>query len=253
MSAIGTGYDLSATTFSPDGRVFQVEYASKAVENSGTAIGVRVKDGVVFGVEKLIISKMLVEGSNKRVHGSDLHCGMAVAGLLADARQIVNRSRAEAKSYKSFYHSPIPIRVVAERVAGFVQQYTLYGSLRPFGSTAIIGGMDQRGPQLYMIDPSGVCWGYFGCAAGKGREVAKTEIEKLKLAEMTCREAVVEVARILHLVHDEVKDKDFELELAWVCEESKRQFQVVPQDIRESADKKAKASLESSDDMEDTI
>mmetsp|Transcript_40904 Transcript_40904/g.130680 ORF Transcript_40904/g.130680 Transcript_40904/m.130680 type:complete len:82 (-) Transcript_40904:709-954(-) len=76
MSSIGTGYDLSATTFSPDGRVFQTEYATKAVDNSGTAIGVKCKDGVVLGVEKLVISKMLVEGSNRRIHTVDRHAGM---------------------------------------------------------------------------------------------------------------------------------------------------------------------------------
>jgi len=249
MSSIGTGYDLSTTTFSPDGRVFQVEYAMKAVENSGTAIGVRVKDGVVFGVEKLILSKMLVEGSNKRIHGADLHCGMAVAGLMADARQIVNRARSEAKGYKSSYQHPIPIKVLSERVSGFVQVYTLYGDVRPFGCSVLIGGFDRNGPQLYMIKPSGISWGYFGCAAGKGKQAAKTEIEKLKLSEMTCREAVVEVARIIHMIHDEVKDKDFELEMGWICEESKRVFQTVPQEIKENAEKQAKAQL--ADDMED--
>jgi len=248
MSSIGTGYDLSATTFSPDGRVFQVEYATKAVENSGTAIGVKVKDGVVLGVEKLIISKMLVEGSNKKIHSGDLHVGMAIAGLAADARQIVNRAREEAKSYKSSYYHPIPTKILTDRVSGFVQVYTLYGHLRPFGASVLIGGYDSSGPQLYMVKPSGISWGYFGCAAGKGKQAAKTEIEKLKLSEMTCRQAVVEVARILHMIHDEVKDKDFELEMAWICDESKHTFEMVPQDIKEAAEKQAKSQLADMDE-----
>jgi len=247
MTSIGTGYDLSATTYSPDGRVFQIEYAHKAVENSGTAVAVRVKDGVVFGVEKLIISKMLVEGSNPRIHGLDQHAGMAMAGLVADARQISNKGRKEASEYKSFYGHNIPISVLASRIAGFVQMYTLYSHIRPFGATVLVGGMDENGPQLYMIKPSAISWGYFACAAGKGKSAAKTELEKLKLSDMTCRQALVEVAKIIHMVHDEVKDKDFELELGWVCEESNRQYQMVPKDLRDQAEDQAKAALEDQD------
>ncbi|KAG1035647.1 hypothetical protein G6F55_013557 [Rhizopus delemar] len=76
MTSIGTGYDLSVSTYSPDGRVFQVEYANKAVDNSGTAIGLRVKDGVVLAVEKLIQSKLLVQGANRRIQSADLHIGI---------------------------------------------------------------------------------------------------------------------------------------------------------------------------------
>lgn len=88
MSSIGTGYDQSTTTFSPDGRVFQVEYAMKAVDNSSTAIGIRCKDGIAMAVDKPVISKMLVEGSNRRILNVDKHSGMCVSGLQADARQV---------------------------------------------------------------------------------------------------------------------------------------------------------------------
>ena len=99
MSSIGTGYDQSTTTFSPDGRVFQVEYAVKAVDNSSTAVGIRCKDGVVMGVEKPKLSKMLVEGSNRRIFTVDKHSGMCVSGLMADARQVVTYAREEAAAY----------------------------------------------------------------------------------------------------------------------------------------------------------
>jgi len=98
-----------------------VEYAGKAVENSGTAIGLQVKDGVVLGVEKIIVSKMLVEGSNKRILHVDKHVGVASAGMLADSRQIVNRARSEARQYLKFYGDPIPVRVLNERLSHFMQ------------------------------------------------------------------------------------------------------------------------------------
>ncbi|KTF88891.1 hypothetical protein cypCar_00022658, partial [Cyprinus carpio] len=203
-------YDLSASTFSPDGRVFQVEYAMKAVENSSTAIGIRCKDGVVFGVEKLILSKLYEQGSNKRIFNIDRHVGMAVAGLLADARSLSEVSREEASNFRSNYGHDIPLKHLADRVAMYVHAYTLYSAVRPFGCSFILGSYDEDdGPQLYMVDPSGISYGYWGCAIGKAKQAAKTEIEKLQvkvvklvnvnlvfqMKEMTCRELVKEVAK----------------------------------------------------------
>ncbi|KAK4822542.1 hypothetical protein QYF61_015548 [Mycteria americana] len=114
-------YDLSASTFSPDGRVFQVEYAMKAVENSSTAIGIRCKDGVVFGVEKLVLSKLYEEGSNKRLFNVDRHVGMAVAGLLADARSLADIAREEASNFRSNYGYDIPLKVIRPSQHGFMK------------------------------------------------------------------------------------------------------------------------------------
>ncbi|GER51952.1 proteasome subunit alpha type [Striga asiatica] len=294
MSSIGTGYDLSVTTFSPDGRVFQIEYAAKAVDNSGTVVGIKCKDGVVMGVEKLIASKMMLPGSNRRIHSVHRHSGMssvidlrrmdlvfhccqsrclnavsgyvklmlvnfrkgcivwcskmkAVAGLAADGRQIVARAKSEATNYESVYGEPIPVQELAQRVASYVHLCTLYWWLRPFGCGVILGGYDRDGPQLYMVEPSGISYRYFGAAIGKGRQAAKTEIEKLNLSEMTCRQGVIEVAKIIYGVHDEAKDKAFELEMSWVCDESNRQHQKVPDDLLEEAKTAAKAALEEMD------
>uniref|UniRef100_A0A0D3G993 Proteasome subunit alpha type n=2 Tax=Oryza TaxID=4527 RepID=A0A0D3G993_9ORYZ len=203
MSSIGTGYDLSVTTFSPDGRVFQVEYAGKAVDNSGTVVGIKCKDGIVLGVEKLVTSKMILKGSNRRLHSVHRHSGLAVAGLAADGRQIVSRAKSEAASYEKVYGEPMPVKELADRVASYVHLCTLYWWLR--------------------------------------------EIEKLNLSELTCREGIVEVAKIIYGVHDEAKDKDFELELSWVCDESKRQHEKVPDDLVEQAKAAAQAALEEMD------
>ncbi|KAG2457761.1 ARI4A protein, partial [Polypterus senegalus] len=235
-------YDLSASTFSPDGRVFQVEYAMKAVENSSTAIGIRCKDGIVFGVEKLVLSKLYEEGSNKRIFNIDRHVGMAVAGLLADARSLAEIAREEASNFRSNYGHDIPLKHLSDRVAMYVHAYTLYSAVRPFGCSFMLGSYDEDdGAQLYMVDPSGVSYGYWGCAIGKAKQAAKTEIEKLQMKDMTCRELVREVAKIIYIVHDEVKDKAFELELSWVGEVTNGRHEFVPRDIKEEAEKYAKA------------
>lgn len=244
MTSIGTGYDLSTSTYSPDGRIFQVEYANKAVENSGTAIGLRVKDGIVIAVEKLIHSKLLVPEANRRIQTIDRHIGLASSGLLADGRHISNRARDEAASYGDTYRSPISLKSLVDRVGLYVQAYTLYSSVRPFGCSTILGAVDKTGPILYVIEPSGVAYGYHGAAIGKGRQLAKTELEKLKLAELSTREAVIEAARIIYLVHDDAKEKDFELEMSWIGDETNGLHLPVPKDLLEEASRKAKEALE---------
>ncbi|TDL29695.1 20S proteasome subunit [Rickenella mellea] len=244
MTSIGTGYDLSASTYSPDGRIFQVEYANKAVENSGTAIGLRVKDGVVLAVEKLVHSKLLMPGSNRRIETIDKHIGMTTAGLLADGRHLADRARDEATGYRQTYRIPPPLKAVADRLGLYVQAYTLYSSVRPFGISTILAAVDKDGPELFVVEPSGVHYGYNGAAVGKGRQLAKTELEKLKFSELSTREAVFEAARIIYLVHDDAKDKEFELEISWIGAESSGLHEPVPADLFAEAERKAKEAIE---------
>jgi len=257
MSATGSGYDLSVTTFSPDGRVFQVEYASKAIEKSGTAIGIRCADGVVLGVEKAIVSRMILNESNRRIYTVGIHNGIALSGFAADARQIVNRGREEATSYKGYYASAIPGSTLANRLAGFVHLHTLYWYYRPFGCSVLIGSYNPEGePELHQIDPSGVCHGYYAAVVGKNKEAAKSELEKIDFRTYKCRDAVKEIARIIYKLHDESKDKDFTLEMTWACDESKKKHVRVPAGLLEEAvkvakDLKEKEEQDSDDDDDD--
>jgi len=248
MSSIGTGYDQSTTTFSPDGRVFQVEYAQKAVDNSGTAVGIRCKDGVVMAVEKPKLSKMIVEGSNRRIFSIDKHSGMCVSGLMADARQIVNHARKEASGYIDFYGTPIPGNVLCERVSGMMHAYTLYWYVRPFGSSVLIANYTDDGPQLYAVDPSGLSYRFLATAIGKGTNAVKSALERLELTSLTAREAVIEAAKVIYMQHDPAKEKPIELELSWICEESKRMHQPVPASLAAEAEAAAKAAREAMDD-----
>lgn len=151
MSSIGTGYDQSTTTYSPDGRVFQVEYAAKAVEGSSTVVGIRCKDGVAMCVEKPKLSKMIVEGSNRRIMNIDKHSGLCFSGVVADARQIVNHGRSEAARYADFYGGTIPGKVLCDRIAGLMHTYTLYWTVRPFGCSVLIASYTEDGPQLHAV------------------------------------------------------------------------------------------------------
>jgi 20S proteasome subunit alpha 7 len=245
MSSTGSGYDQSVSTYSPEGKLYQVEYAEKAVENSGTAIGVRCKDGVILGVEKLLTSKMLVEGSGRRVHAIDEHIGMAFAGLVPDARQLVIRARDEARGYRQNFGEAIPTKTLNDRLGAFVHLYTVYWYLRPFGATVLLAGYDAQTArhELYCVEPTGVATRYFGAAAGKGARAAKTEIEKYKFEDKTAAEALGYVAKILHSVHDDAKDKPFELELGWVTEATGWKYTAVSKEARDAADAWAKAQI----------
>merc|ERR1711977_124073 len=251
MASIGTGYDLSTTTFSPDGRVFQVEYAGKAVDSSGTTVALRCKDGIVFAVEKMVRSKMLVEGSNRRIFSAAKHVGMAFAGLQADARQLVNRARAEADAYKGQYGHDIPGHVLNERLASFMHLFTAYWSVRPFGASVLMGTHTRDGYELYMLDPSGTAYRYYAMALGKAKQAAKTELEKLNLDELSARDALFEVAKVIHGVHDEVKDKDFELELSWISDETNGEHRLVDKEMRDEISQRAKDALDEEDESDD--
>jgi len=252
MSSIGTGYDLSASQFSQDGRIFQIEYACKAVENSGTIIGLRGKDGVVLAVEKLITSKLYEDDSNTRLFTIDNHIGLAFSGLNADGRAVVQIAREEAQTYRQQYDRPIPLKTLNERLSSYLHAYTLYSAVRPFGVSVVIADWsEENGAEMYMIDPSGLSLGYLGCAVGKAKQSAKTEIEKLKLGELTCRQLTGEAAKIIHQVHDELKDKDFKLELSWVGKDTKGKHQLVPAEVYEEADKVGREAMDQDNSDED--
>lgn len=203
------------------------------------------------------------------------------SGLVPDGRHFVDRARDEASSWRDIYKTPISTAVLASRMGDYLQAYTLYSSVRPFGITAIVGGWDSElelrvdgevgsgpsigaggkvegksygGPRLYMIEPSGLYWGYYGAATGKGRQSAKAELEKLDLAtgKLSLLEAVNEAARIIYVAHEDNKDKEFELEMTWISSmdgPTKGRHMEVPRALLEEAEKLAKESLV--DDVDD--
>jgi 20S proteasome subunit alpha 7 len=256
MASSGSGYDLSSSTFSPDGRIFQVEYATKAVENAGTVLGILVKGGgVVLGAAKPLLHKMLVPSSSPRIHSVAEHVGVAMTGQVPDARVVVSRARDESSGWLESYGTPVPPHVLADRVGSYVHYFTLHGSLRPFGAAVLLGGYDveTKDYSLHMVEPNGCAYRYYAVAAGKGRQAAKTELEKLLLHTnaptiSTPREACQQICKILHMLHDDAKDKPFELELSWICAESNNKHVGVPKDIVKDSVAWAKQQLEDDDD-----
>lgn len=253
MASTGAGYDDSCATYSPDGRVYQVEYAQKAIEMSGTCVGVRCKDGIVLAVEKILSSKMLVATSNRKIFHIDDHIGVAVSGWAADGRQLVNRAIDECHSYRSNFGHEMSPAVLNDHMGGFLHAYTCYYHLRPFGASMIIAGYDEmkKEPQLCMAQHNGEAYRYFGCALGKGARAAKTEIEKHKFMEKTCVEALPLLAKTLLITHEESQEKPYKLEMSWVTEDTEWKHKRVSEEQILAAQEWAKQSIEEDDESSD--
>ena len=148
------GYDRAITVFSPDGRLYQVEYAFETVKQGSLAIGIKTKSGIVIAVEEKPRS-LQISKTPQKMFQVDYHIGAAAAGYIPDARAQVDNARFFSQSNKLVYDEAVEVQTVAKHLADQCQQYTQYGGARPIGVSLIIGGIDPAGTNLYMTDPSG--------------------------------------------------------------------------------------------------
>ena len=149
-------YDRAITVFSPDGRLFQVEYAREAVRRGATTAGVVFDDGVVLVADRRIPNPKLAEpASLEKIHQIDEHIGCATAGLVADARVLVDYARLAAQINRVTYSDGISVELLVRRICDYKQQYTQFGGVRPFGTALLVGGYDDSGVHLFETEPSG--------------------------------------------------------------------------------------------------
>jgi proteasome alpha subunit len=183
-------YDRAITVFSPDGRLFQVEYAREAVKRGTTTVGLKFKDGVVLIIDKRITSRLIEPSSIEKIFIIDDHIGCATSGLVADARALIDRARLDAQINEITYNEKIQIKALVKRVCDFKQTYTQYGGVRPFGTALLIAGVDETGPRLFSTDPSGALMEYKASSEGAGRSGAMAYFEEHYKENMTFEEAV---------------------------------------------------------------
>ena len=162
-------YDRAITVFSPDGRLFQVEYAMELVNRGATILGIRCAEGVVLGAEETVEALEETEYSWK-IFKIDDHIGVAIVGLSSDARVLIDQARIYAQSNKLTYDEPIDVEVITKRVCDIKQLYTQHAGVRPFGVSIIFTGVAKTGERLFGTHPSGTYRGYKATAQGAGRE-----------------------------------------------------------------------------------
>jgi len=178
MQAGQMAYDRAITVFSPDGRLFQVEYAREAVKRGTTTVGLKYKEGVVLIIDKRISSRLIEAKSIDKIFAIDGHVGCATSGLVADARVLVDRARIEAQIHRITYNEQIPVEVLVKRICDFKQNYTQYGGVRPFGTALLVAGVDQQGTHLFETDPSGALMAYKAGSIGAGRNTVMSVFEE---------------------------------------------------------------------------
>ncbi|RLG39144.1 proteasome endopeptidase complex, archaeal, alpha subunit [Methanosarcinales archaeon] len=184
------GYDRAITVFSPDGRLFQVEYAREAVKRGTTAIGIKASDGVVLLADKRIASKLLEVRSLEKIFLIDEHIGAVTSGLVADARVLIDRGRLEAQINRIIYDEPIDVATLAKKICDFKQVYTQIGGLRPFGTALLLAGVYEGECYLFETDPSGALLEYKATAIGAGRNSVIEALESEYDMQMTCDDAI---------------------------------------------------------------
>ena len=196
------GYDRALTVFSPDGRLFQIEYAREAVKRGTTSIGIKSKDGVIFAVDKKIKSKLIESSSVEKIFKIDEHIGTASSGLVADARRLVDIARQQAQINRLNYHEPISVTGLAKYIGDLEQMYTQSGGIRPFGISLIIGGVSDGECKLYETDPSGALVEYKATAIGLGRDKALDLFEEKYEDDLSLEDAIDLAIEGLYLATD---------------------------------------------------
>ncbi|KAJ3723586.1 proteasome subunit alpha type 5 [Lentinula guzmanii] len=206
-------YDRGVNTFSPEGRLFQVEYAIEAIKLGSTTVGVRTDEGVILGVEKRVQSPLIESSSIEKIMEIDAHLGCAMSGLTADARTMIDHARVTAQNHSFTYDERIKVESVTQAVCDLALRFgeSVHDEdammSRPFGVALLIAGIDELGPQLYHTDPSGTFVRYQAKAIGSGSEAAQAELQDKWHSKMTLQEAQTLTLRILKQVMEEKLDR----------------------------------------------
>lgn len=187
-------YDRASTVFSPDGRLFQVEYALQAIQMGGTAVAVTFKNGIVFvAYRNLPVSSLAEAGSIEKSFAIDAGLGCVTAGLIADSRILVEFLRLEAQRHRITYGEVAPYTVLGHALGTHLQQFTQFGGTRPFAVSLLLGGFSESGPGLIELDPSGATIGWRAYAIGRNRRAVADFLEE-KIGEERTEESAFRLA-----------------------------------------------------------
>ncbi|MCI5867354.1 MAG: archaeal proteasome endopeptidase complex subunit alpha [Methanosphaera sp.] len=231
------GYDRALTVFSPDGRLFQIEYAREAVKRGTPAIGIVSQDGVVLAVNKKVKSKLIVPSSIEKIFKIDEHLATASSGLVADARRLVDVARTQAQVNKVNYHEPISVTGLAKYIGDLEQMYTQSGGIRPFGISLIIGGVSDGECKLYETDPSGALVEYKATSIGYGREKTLNLFEEKYTDDISLDDAIDLAVEGIYVATDSKISDDDNIEIAIIDKDTEKFRKLDEESINERVEK----------------
>ena len=214
MAGQGMGqmpYD-KGTVFSPDGRLFQVEYAREAVKRGTTVMGIEYRDGVILLADKRIVSRLLKDRSVKKIFQIDEHIWAVSSGLAADIRMLIDRGRSEARANKIVYDEPIDVETLTIKICDYKQAFTQHGGVRPFGVGMLVAGVFDGKKYLFGTDPSGALLEYKAVAIGSGTSIATELFEQKYKEDMKFEHAILLGLEALYKVTEgEISSKSVDI------------------------------------------
>ncbi|KAG2478522.1 MAG: Proteasome subunit alpha [Nitrosopumilales archaeon] len=213
------GYDMTPTMYSPDGRIYQVEYAIETVKRGTLALGLKSKDGIILAVEEKSRS-LQTANITQKIFQVDRHIGIAAAGYIPDARVQVDNARFFSQGNKLTYDEPVGVETVAKHLADQCHQFTQYSGVRPFGVSLIVAGIDQLGESVFITDPSGTFIPYAAIAIGSGADEVNAFLEKTYNEDMSLEDTAALAVAAINLKTD-VKDGAKNIRIAKISREKK--------------------------------
>jgi proteasome alpha subunit len=214
------GYDRAITMFSPDGRLLQVEYAKKTVRLGNTAIGMVCKDGVLLVTDKRIVDKLVVPEAIEKIFKVDDHIMATAAGIISDARVLIEQGQIRAQQHRVTYDTPVDIVSVVKTICDIKQICTQSGGLRPFGVSLLIAGIDEGGKKLFETDPTGIFYQYRASVIGEGEPDIEEILHKEYKDSMTIEEGLKLCIKALKKVLDNNFEAD-RIDAAYIDDKSK--------------------------------
>ena len=215
------GYDRTATMFSPDGHLLQVEYAEKTVRLGSSSIGMVCSDGVFILADKRIEDKLIVKESANKIYEIDSHIIASIAGIISDARVLVEKAQVLAQQHRITYDSAIETELVVKEISNIKQQFTQYGGARPFGVSMMTAGVNKKHLELFVSDITGNYFSYHANAIGEEDDKLKEKLKEKYKSSLTIKEGVVLALDIFK----EIKGDKFSLskfELAYISKEDNK-------------------------------
>ena len=202
------GYDRTATMFSPEGHLLQVEYAEKTVRLGSASIGMICSDGVFILADKRIKDKLIMQQSANKIYEIDSHIISSVAGIVSDARVLIERVQVISQQHRITYDSPIEPELIIKEISNIKQQFTQYGGARPFGASLMVAGINGKKPELYTSDITGNYFSYHANAIGENDEKIKEKLREKYKQELNIKKG----AKIALDIFKEIQGKNFELD-----------------------------------------